>query len=144
MLSRWLIVVAAAYLAFVLMPMTNAHGWRGGWSPAARFLVPVVPLAAVALAMVGAAKIGRRVAAGLVALQVLIDLLLWSRPMLMWSEGPGPSPLLLTIAGDVANRLPPIDGVHPAAIGLAVAWSSLAALLTWIIVRGEPTSSDLS
>lgn len=43
-LSRDVTIVAACYLIPVLLPITNVHGWTGGWSPAARFLLPVAPL----------------------------------------------------------------------------------------------------
>jgi hypothetical protein len=36
--------VAGAYLVMVALPITNPQGWTGGWSPAARFKVPIVPL----------------------------------------------------------------------------------------------------
>src|SRR5438094_951604 len=41
--------VTAAYVLSLALPITNVHGWTGGWSPAARFLVPVVPLIALAI-----------------------------------------------------------------------------------------------
>ena len=41
--AQWLglVVVSLAYVIPVLLPWSNVHGWTGGWSPAARFLVPV-------------------------------------------------------------------------------------------------------
>jgi hypothetical protein len=81
-------LVLAAYLIPVLLPQTNLHGWRGGWSPAARFLVPVVPLlclAAYAYVLVGS----RRVVLTLVAMQVAVSAYVWQYPKTLWNEGDG-------------------------------------------------------
>ena len=37
-------VTAGLYVALIICPLTNVHGWTGGWNPAARFLTPIVPL----------------------------------------------------------------------------------------------------
>src|SRR5262249_34171753 len=44
-----ILVAAGGYLLAVLLPVTNIHGWTGGWSPPARFWVPIVPLIALGL-----------------------------------------------------------------------------------------------
>ena len=41
-LSVFLIV--GLYVALIICPLTNVHGWTGGWNPAARFLTPITPL----------------------------------------------------------------------------------------------------
>ena len=41
-----LLLLISSYLFFVLLPVTNPHGWEGGWSPAARFLMPIAPFRA--------------------------------------------------------------------------------------------------
>ena len=92
-LSRDALVVLACYLIPVLMPLTNVHGWTGGWSPAARFLVPVSPLlwlgvyAYAAQAALG----GRIVVTALVAVQLAIDALVWQFPKTLWNDGDGVS-----------------------------------------------------
>jgi hypothetical protein len=43
-----LLMLIAGYIIPVAIPALNAHGWQGGWAPAARFLVPISPLLAPA------------------------------------------------------------------------------------------------
>ncbi len=38
------VLTVGLYLALIICPLTNVHGWTGGWSPAARFLTPIAPL----------------------------------------------------------------------------------------------------
>ena len=53
-------LVAAAYLLAILLPFINVHGWTGTWSPAARFLVPIAPLMAIAVAVAATSVSGVR------------------------------------------------------------------------------------
>ena len=81
-------LVAGAYLFLVLLPLTNAHGWTGGWSPVARFWVPVIPL--LALCVVAAAqRLPRPLVAMLVVLQILINAYLWQNPKSAWNDADG-------------------------------------------------------
>jgi hypothetical protein len=87
-------VLVAAYLVPVLLPAVNKHGWDGGWSPAARFLVPITPILIV-LAFGYVARL-KRVPSVLVVLflaQVVLDLVYWSHPKLLWNLGTGKSAL---------------------------------------------------
>ena len=87
-------VLVAAYLIPVLMPAINKHGWDGGWSPAARFLVPITPILFVlAFGYVARLKRVPRVLLVLFLAQVLLDLVYWSHPKLLWNFGTGKSAL---------------------------------------------------
>jgi hypothetical protein len=92
-LSRDLVIVVACYLVPVLLPLTNIHGWTGGWSPAARFLVPVAPMLWLAVYVYGAHAVGwgRLLAGALVALQIAIDAFVWQFPKSLWNDGDGVS-----------------------------------------------------
>ncbi len=46
-----LICVVTGYVALVLLPLTNPHGWSGQWCPAGRFLTPVLPLLVVPMSL---------------------------------------------------------------------------------------------
>ena len=81
-------IAAGAYLAAVLLPFVNVHGWTGGWSPAARFLVPVAPLLALSLPA-GFAAMARPLAIALVALQVGLNAWFWQHPKDLWNDGDG-------------------------------------------------------
>lgn len=84
-------IVVGCYLLPVLLPVTNVHGWSGGWSPAARFLLPIVPLLwlPVFAFWVHGTRAGRSIAAALVALQIVINAFLWQFPKTLWSDGDG-------------------------------------------------------
>ena len=85
---RGVALVAGGYLLMVLLPLTNAHGWTGGWSPAARFWVPVVPL--LALAIVAAARITPRpLLMALVVVQVGLNAYFWQNPKSGWNDADG-------------------------------------------------------
>ena len=134
--ARDVIVLLGVYLLPVLIPLTNSHGWRGGWSPAARFLVPVAPLAALPILTVMLERRARVFLVTLVSLQICIDALLWSRPMLQWAEGTGQSPFILAIGGDALAAALPSLTRHGALdvsvlVGLAILW----LLLTLKLVR---------
>jgi hypothetical protein len=89
-------MLLAAYLIPVLLPPVNPHGWDGGWSPAARFLVPVTPILIVLAFgyVVQLRKVSSvLVIASLVLAQVLLDFVYWSHPKLLWNLGTGRSAL---------------------------------------------------
>jgi hypothetical protein len=84
-------IVLVSYLLPVLLPMTNIHGWTGGWAPAARFLVPVAALLWVSVyAMaIRASGVSAIVVNVLIALQIAINLYLWQYPKAFWNDGDG-------------------------------------------------------
>jgi hypothetical protein len=85
-LALWSVI--AAYLIPILLPYTNVHGWTGGWSPAARLWVPIVPLLAVALAL-AFTKAPRPLVVTAVAVQVAISAYFWQNPKNLWNDGDG-------------------------------------------------------
>ena len=70
--ARAIAFASLCYLALIAFPLTNVHGWTGGWSPAARFMVPIMPLLALALPA-AFADTPRVLLAALVAVQISID-----------------------------------------------------------------------
>lgn len=84
-------IVIACYLVPVLLPMTNMHGWTGGWSPAARFLLPVAPLLWVGVGYLAmhTSRAGRLMIAVLVAIQLLMDAYVWQYPKTLWKDPDG-------------------------------------------------------
>ena len=123
-------VLIAAYIGVMTLPFFNAHGWRGGWSPAARFLVPVTPLLGI-LVFTAAAHARRYhpIVVGLIALQLCLDTIVWLRPKLLWNNGIGTSALLRALDGTGwlaahwPSLLPPIGFGTIATIGaIVVGW----------------------
>lgn len=123
----WLI--AAAYLFFVINPVTNVHGWRGGWSPAARFLVPIAPFVAMSLPLVVKSRLGAIVTAVVVMLQIVISAFQWAHPLFTFSEGPGASLWVTNLAGSaIADALPVWEVLTPTLVATAA-----AMLLLWVL-----------
>lgn len=84
-------IVVGCYLLPVLLPVTNLHGWSGGWSPAARFLLPIVPLLWLPVYAFWAhgARVGKGIATVLLALQIGINAFVWQFPKTLWNDGDG-------------------------------------------------------
>lgn len=83
-----IVFISVCYIALILWPVTNVHGWIGGWSPAARFMVPIVPLLALALpsAFVHTPRV---LLAVLFVLQIGIDGYMWQNPKNLWNDADG-------------------------------------------------------
>lgn len=84
-------LVTAGYVVPILLPQTNVYGWDGGWSPAARFLVPIVALLWVGVYFFAtqARRAGRVIVVALVVLQVALDAYVWQFPKTLWNDGDG-------------------------------------------------------
>lgn len=106
----------ACYVIPILLPFTNIHGWTGGWSPAARFLVPIVPLLAILLA-IGLSRAPRAVIYGAVAVQIVISAYFWQQPKNLWNDGDGIAAVCERGGATFCHALPsfvePADLVRP-------------------------------
>jgi hypothetical protein len=122
-------IIDAAYVIPVLLPMLNVQGWRGGWSPAARFLTPVSPFLGICVAV--ALKEARRSPAivALCILQTAITAVFWSSPMSMWSDASAGSPFIAQLAGRaLADALPRWDSWYSSLAAL-----SAVLLMLWLL-----------
>lgn len=129
-IARELLVLSALYVVPVLLPTLNPHGWRGGWSPAARFLVPITPFLGLPIALVLSEPRLRLLAVPVVAIQVALDGLFWSRPMLTWSEAEGTAPYLPAVGlATLAEWLPSWQRAETTALAL-----SGLTLLVWTVL----------
>ena len=130
------LLLITAYLVLILNPITNIHGWRGGWSPAARFLVPIAPFLGLAVPLLFTARKNLAVAGAIVAVQIGLNAFFWEQPMTMWSEGPGPAAFLLSLAGPAfAAAWPIFDTLTGAILLIAAAIVVVWLSLTWMLVR---------
>jgi hypothetical protein len=124
-------IVVAAYVGVMAMPTLNVHGWRGGWTPAARFLVPIAPfLAVMTFAAVARMRRVPVIVAVIAALQICLDAVLWQRPGLLWNNGIGTSALLSFLdrgTGWLSTFIPsvttPLDGLTIALVAIiTIGW----------------------
>ena len=101
--------VCTAYVGLIVCPITNVHGWMGGWSPAARFLTPVVPL--LGLFVSAGLRAGPRViAAPMLVLQLAVSAYFWQHPKVLWNDGNGVAAFCETTAARVCAWLPSFPG----------------------------------
>ena len=98
-------LVVGGYFALVLLPLTNAHGWTGGWSPLARFWVPIVPLLAIAV-VAAAQRTPRAVLIPLVIVQVGINAYLWQNPKSGWNDADGTAAVCARTGSSFCRYLP--------------------------------------
>ena len=132
-------VIVGIYIGLMALPMVNVHGWRGGWTPAGRFLVPVAPLLGVfVFAAVMALPRGLWAIRAVVLLQAVIGTYLWQNPKLLWNDGDGTSSFLTDmLAGSTAlsRRFPtvgtPFDSSTMLAIAILVAFWVTFTVCLW-------------
>ena len=146
---RRALVLLLAYLVPVLLPGVNKHGWSGGWSPAARFLVPIAPVLVV-LSCRYVARLSRVPVAVtvLAVIQIALNLVYWSRPKVLWNLGTGRSALATWLSTSHLQLSDWLPSWHVPSLASVVA--SVAATMVWIVVsvamvrrsrRPNPTAS---
>jgi len=97
--------VALAYLLPILLPITNVHGFEGGWTPPARFWVPVLPLIAIATAA-GASRAPRGLFILIVTVQIIITAYFWYDPKSLWNDGDGTAAVCQRTGAGFCRHLP--------------------------------------
>ena len=102
-------IVCACYLLPILWTVTNVHGWTGGWSPAARFMAPIVPLLALALPA-AFARTPRPLLGALLAVQIGINAYMWQNPKNLWNDGDGIAAVCSRGGYHFCARLPSVTG----------------------------------
>jgi hypothetical protein len=125
--TTWSLAVPALFL---YLPSAFNEMWWGGFAPAARFLVPLVPLFAFVLAPALARPAFVRALAVLCVPQLVISAIGWQRPRFLWPRGDGVNRVLDAVPGIgpmINGALPsfragPLDPIAVAAtIGICVA-----------------------
>jgi hypothetical protein len=99
------ILIIAVTVALIVCPLTNIHGWTGGWTPAARFLTPIVPLLGL-FVFAGIRNAGRVVLVPILALQIVIDAYCWQHPKILWNDGDGRAAFCERVGERVCGYLP--------------------------------------
>jgi hypothetical protein len=119
----WPFVVPALLL---YVPMASFVVWWAGFAPAARYLVPILPLCAVPLAEAIRWPVVRAAAVVLFVPQALIDATVWQHPRTLWPSGTGNAALeALGAIGRAYEGLLPAVRVDQAS--MRAAWIALGA-----------------
>ncbi len=98
-------LTAGVYVALIVCPLTNVHGWTGGWNPAARFLTPITPLLGL-LVFAGLRAAPRAIVVAVVTLQVAISAYAWQHPKILWNDGDGRAAFCEQLGDRVCANLP--------------------------------------
>ena len=127
-----LFVPAAAYVV----------GWWAGFAPAARYLVPAVPLLLVPIAGALRRRWVRWSALALCVPQLAIDAVVWQHPRTLWPQDSGSNPALemLGAVGRAYEHLLPsirTEGVTLAAVVLAIVMIGIV-----VVAARFPARSD--
>jgi hypothetical protein len=102
----WSVVLTVGvYVAFIICPLTNVHGWTGGWSPAARFLTPIAPLLGL-FVFAGLRAAPRPLAAAVVSVQIAISAYAWQHPKILWNDGDGRAAFCEPLGSSACAYLP--------------------------------------
>lgn len=138
-IARPLSVVAGVAIGSIVLPMINPYGFVGGWSPAPRFLVPVVPLLAIAVPFgaTGTAGPRRALVWALVALQIAIDLVVWNEPKVLWDNADGVSAVTQALPAlqRLYTVLPTWHGPAASAWPFVLGVLLMAAVTLWLVRR---------
>jgi hypothetical protein len=126
--DRWPWVVAILALA---IPCAAHNQWWAGFSPAGRFLVPLVPI----FCLFGIELTRRRgltaAAISFLMPQFIMTAHAWNRPRLLWPQGDGENRVLAAI-------LPPLSTAYRAIPSFRVepdtAWTAAAVLFGCIVL----------
>src|SRR4029079_767482 len=98
----WLIAVAA-----LLVPAAAHDQWWGGFSPAGRFLLPLIPICCLAARPLVERRVLRYCALALLVPQLIMTAYAWQHPRLLWRQGDGENRIL-------AILLPPLGRAYRA------------------------------
>ena len=129
----WLVVVAS-----LVVPMSAYTEWFAGFSPPARYLVPILPLCFVALTDSLRVRAMRIVVVMLGAVQVVFTAFAWHHPRSLWPWIDNWNPLLRDLGHPghlYARWLPMID--TSSARHVAIAATTLAAFNAVVVVVGR-------
>lgn len=131
--------LVAALLSTVLLTAASWRMWWGGFTPPARFLVPVAPLLALAAAHALSQRLTAR-AALLAGWTLLAGFAGLAEPRLVHRDRDGTAPLFRRVSGAVEwTRLLPayvLPDADPARHRLALVWALGLALAAWPARRG--------
>lgn len=141
-IGRPVCVLCAVYVAALITPMVNRHGWNPGFSPAARYLVPIAPLLLIGASMCARNVVGvtRVFVLVVIAVQVALDAIVWQMPKLLWNNGDGVSTLATSLPswmGAAWTMLPTWHTTEARAWPFWAASALVVALAVWLI-RAQP------
>jgi hypothetical protein len=131
-IGLWLLPIVA-----LMIPCAAHHQWWAGFSPAGRFIVPLVPIFALSARVVLKNRTLRYAAVALLVPQIAITAYAWQHPRVFWPRGDGTNRVLspfLEAIGQTDRWLPSFRTVPETAWSVGIAWLLLIAALNAALV----------
>jgi hypothetical protein len=100
-----IVLTGVFYVTLIICPVTNVHGWTGGWNPAGRLLTPVAPLLGL-FVFAGLRLLPRALTVAIVGLQIAISAYAWQHPKVLWNDGDGQAAFCEQLGTRVCDHLP--------------------------------------
>ena len=139
--ALWLAPAAALFL-----PAAAHDQWWGGFSPAARFFVPLAPIFALVTADAWRVAGFRRLFLVLLVPQILISVYGWQNPRALWPRGDGHNRALtglLGVIGGTDTLLPSVRAeLNLFGGAMAAAVVLVANVAVWLVLRQRATDSS--
>jgi hypothetical protein len=127
LLPAFLLYLPAA--AFVI-------GWWAGFAPAARYLVPAMPLLLVPMAAALRFSTIRGALYGLGVFQAAIDIVVWQHPRALWPAPPG-NPALALLGGAGRAYESALPAIQSRGVTMEAAWLCAAAAVASAVLVGR-------
>ena len=127
----------------LVLPAAAHDQWWGGFSPAGRFLVPLIPFFALVIARSLRHRVFAVTWCALLVPQFLVSAYGWQHTRQLWPEGTGENPILLAlpwIGPRISGLLPSLRGASPE-VGSATLWILAVALVNVALVTAIRTPS---
>ena len=99
------LLIVGVYVALIVAPPINVHGWMGGWNPPARFLTPVAPLLGL-FVFAGMRALPSVLVMPVLLLQIVISAYAWQHPKMLWNDGNGRAAFCEITGSRICDRLP--------------------------------------
>ena len=131
-----------AVTLLIYLPAAAYVDWPAGFSPAARYLAPLIPLWSVAIAEALRHRSVRIAALVLAVPQLVIDAVVWQHPRWLWPVGP--SNRMLDALGPIGRAyealLPPIqiEGLRPSIVWVLLIGAGLCGVIVASARRATP------
>jgi hypothetical protein len=102
------LLVVGFYVALIICPLTNVHGWTGGWNPSGRFLTPILPLLGIGV-VAGLRSTPGPPLLAIAGLQIVINVYAWQHPKILWNDGDGRAAFCEITRSTVCRYLPSLS-----------------------------------
>ncbi len=144
--TTWPFLVPAVLLYVPAASFTI--GWWAGFSPAARYLVPLMPFCIAVIAEALRYRVIRIAALVLLIPQAFIDAVVWQHPRTLWPS-PGGNAALQTLGGigrayEAILPAAQTGGRLSVALGLGLLAAAASAVLVAVSVEGKPAQRPTS